>query len=99
MISLEKCEAYLNECQALGAEAKLSLRRATAVMGRCRASASETRGESLACGLGEVAAFQQSAWVARAESRRCIAKDGLPFAAGLRSREKLHSTRFAPAVV
>jgi hypothetical protein len=33
MISLEKCEAYLNECQALGAEAKLTLRRATAVMG------------------------------------------------------------------
>ena len=30
MISLEKCEAYLNECQALGAEAKLTLRRATA---------------------------------------------------------------------
>ena len=29
----EKCEAYLNECQTLGAEAKLTLRRATAVMG------------------------------------------------------------------
>jgi hypothetical protein len=27
MISLEKCEAYLNECQALGADAKLTLRR------------------------------------------------------------------------
>ena len=37
MISLEKCEAYLNECQALGAEAKLSLRRATAVMAICHA--------------------------------------------------------------
>ena len=34
MISLEKCEAYLNECQALGAEGKLTLRRATAVMAR-----------------------------------------------------------------
>ena len=37
MISLEKCEAYLNECQALGAEAKLTLRRATAVMRVCHA--------------------------------------------------------------
>ena len=26
MISLEKCEVYLNECQALGAEGKLTLR-------------------------------------------------------------------------
>ena len=34
MISLEKCEAYLNECQALGAEGKLTLRRATAVSAR-----------------------------------------------------------------
>ena len=37
MISLEKCEAYLNECQALGAEGKLTLRRATAVMAVCHA--------------------------------------------------------------
>jgi hypothetical protein len=42
--------------------------------------------------------FQKKAWLARAESRRCT-KDGLPFAAGLRSREKLHSTRYAPSVV
>jgi type 1 fimbriae regulatory protein FimB/type 1 fimbriae regulatory protein FimE len=32
VISLEKCEAYLNECQALGAEGKLTLRRATAII-------------------------------------------------------------------
>ena len=37
MISLEKCEAYFNECQALGAEGKLTLRRATAVMAVCHA--------------------------------------------------------------
>ena len=37
MISLEKCEGYLNECQALGAEGKLTLRRATAVMAVCHA--------------------------------------------------------------
>ena len=37
MISLKKCEADLNECQALGAEGKLTLRRATAVMAVCHA--------------------------------------------------------------
>ena len=37
MISLEKCEAYLNQCQALGVEGKLTLRRATAVMAVCHA--------------------------------------------------------------
>ena len=37
MISLKECKAYLNECQALAAEAKLSLRRATAVMAVCHA--------------------------------------------------------------
>jgi hypothetical protein len=37
VISLEKCEAYLNQCQALGAEGKLTLRRATAVMAVCHA--------------------------------------------------------------
>jgi len=37
VISLEKCGAYLNECQALGAEGKLTLRRATAVMAVCHA--------------------------------------------------------------
>jgi hypothetical protein len=36
-LSLKQCEAYLNECQALAAEAKLSLRRATAVMAVCHA--------------------------------------------------------------
>ena len=37
MISLEKCKAYLNDCQARGAESKLTLRRATAVMAVCHA--------------------------------------------------------------
>jgi hypothetical protein len=37
MISLEDCKAYLSECQALAAEGKLSLRRATAVMAVCNA--------------------------------------------------------------
>jgi hypothetical protein len=37
MISLEDCKAYLSECQALAAEAKLSLRRATAVLAVCDA--------------------------------------------------------------
>jgi hypothetical protein len=37
MISLEDCKAYLSECQALAAEGKLSLRRATAVMAVCDA--------------------------------------------------------------
>jgi hypothetical protein len=37
MLSLEQCEAYLNECEVLGAEGKLTLRRATAVMGVCHA--------------------------------------------------------------
>ena len=37
MISLKQCQAYLNECEALGAEAKLTLRRATAVMAVCHA--------------------------------------------------------------
>jgi hypothetical protein len=37
MISLKQCEAYLNECQALAAETKLSLRRATAGMAVCHA--------------------------------------------------------------
>ena len=37
MISLEECKAYLDECQALAAEAKLTLRRATAVMTVCHA--------------------------------------------------------------
>jgi hypothetical protein len=37
MISIEDCMAYLSECQALAAEAKLSLRRATAVMAVCHA--------------------------------------------------------------
>jgi hypothetical protein len=37
MISLEECKAYLSECQALPAEAKLSLGRATAVMAVCHA--------------------------------------------------------------
>ena len=37
MISLEDCKAYLSECQALAEEAKLSLRRATAVIAVCHA--------------------------------------------------------------
>ena len=37
MVSLEKCVAYLSECEALGAEGKLTLRRATAVMAVCHA--------------------------------------------------------------
>ena len=37
MISLEKCKAYLNDCQTRGAESKLTLRRATAVMAVCHA--------------------------------------------------------------
>ena len=37
MISLEDCKAYLSECQALSEEAKLSLRRATAVIAVCHA--------------------------------------------------------------
>ena len=37
MISLDDCKAYLSECQALADDAKLSLRRATAVMAVCYA--------------------------------------------------------------
>jgi hypothetical protein len=37
MITLEDCKVYLSECQALAAEAKPSLRRATAVMAVCDA--------------------------------------------------------------
>lgn len=37
MISLKQCQAYLNECDALGVEAKLTLRRATAVLAVCHA--------------------------------------------------------------
>ena len=33
----EDCKAYLSECQALAEEAKLSLRRATAVIAVCHA--------------------------------------------------------------
>ena len=36
MISLQ-CQAYLNECEALAADAKLSVRRATAVIAVCHA--------------------------------------------------------------
>ena len=37
MISLKQCQAYLNECEALAADAKLSVRRATAVIAVCHA--------------------------------------------------------------
>jgi hypothetical protein len=37
MIPLEDCKAYLSECHALSEEAKLSLRRATAVIALCHA--------------------------------------------------------------
>ena len=43
MISLEDCKAYLSECQALAEEAKLSLRRATAVIAVCHGSRCVTR--------------------------------------------------------
>ena len=37
MISLKQCVAYLNDCEALAAKGKLTLRRATAVLVVCHA--------------------------------------------------------------
>ena len=37
MISLKQCVAYLNNCEALAAKGKLTLRRATAVLAVCHA--------------------------------------------------------------
>ena len=37
MISLKQCVAYLNDCEALAAKVKLTLRRATAVLAVCHA--------------------------------------------------------------
>jgi hypothetical protein len=43
MISRKQCQTYLNECEALAAGAKLSVRRATAVMAVCHALARAER--------------------------------------------------------